>query len=302
MAGMEDFFGALDKGVGAWQDWQSLQNANDVNSQVMNSLGQNAGTLNSSIQALQDQINQGRVSAQQAYDQAKGLYDPQNAQLQSNIDTMSANLTALNDPNSPYMQMMRQKLERSDAAAGRRSQAGEREVQLAAALADYVGKYAPGINNSITTSRNQITQNQNSLADLYARMQGAGTSQQQALNQMMQQQQQLAAAQNTTGRQAGQSAVNNSAALFRNAMGAGKGLYDLFSGMGGTTAPTDWGSSYGGLGSGNTDSLWGGASTGQGFGGDSLNNQSFLSGGGNLWGNYDNNASYNGGLFNSDIW
>lgn len=39
-------------------------------------------------------------------------------------------------PNSPYAQQLRQELERKDAAAGRRSQYGPREVQLMAALAD----------------------------------------------------------------------------------------------------------------------------------------------------------------------
>lgn len=298
MAGFEDFFNMLDRGVGNYQDWQTLQNANNVNNQVMQSLGQNAGTLNTQIQSLQDQINQGRVNAQQAYDQARGLYEPQNQQLQSNIDTMTANLQALNDPNSPYMQMARQKIERSDAAAGRRSQVGDREVQLAAMLADYVGKYSPGIQNSITASRDQMTKNQNSLADLYARMQQPNIQQQQAMTQMLQQQQALAQQQNTTQRQAGLSSANNTAALLRGALGAGKGLYDLFNGFGSSQDPTSWGASYGGLGSGNTDSLWGGSYTG-GTGFDTgLNNQSFLTGGGNLWGNYDNTSN----LFSDSLW
>jgi hypothetical protein len=48
-------------------------------------------------------------------------------------------INSLNDlysPNSPYAQMMRQQLERRDAASGRRSQYGNREVELAAALAN----------------------------------------------------------------------------------------------------------------------------------------------------------------------
>jgi hypothetical protein len=45
-------------------------------------------------------------------------------------------LRAMYAPNSPYAQQLRQTLERKDAAAGRRSQYGPREVQLQAALAD----------------------------------------------------------------------------------------------------------------------------------------------------------------------
>ena len=45
-------------------------------------------------------------------------------------------LRSMFTPNSPYAQQLRQTLERKDAAAGRRSQYGPREVQLQAALAD----------------------------------------------------------------------------------------------------------------------------------------------------------------------
>lgn len=45
--------------------------------------------------------------------------------------------------NSPYMKAMRQALERKDAAAGRRSQYGPREVDLQARLAEFNGRNAP---------------------------------------------------------------------------------------------------------------------------------------------------------------
>lgn len=58
---------------------------------------------------------------------------------QSGNEALQAQLTSLGSmygPNSPYAAQLRQTLERKDAAAGRRSQYGPREVQLMAALAD----------------------------------------------------------------------------------------------------------------------------------------------------------------------
>jgi len=52
-------------------------------------------------------------------------------------------LSNLFTPNSPYAQQMRQTLERKDAAAGRRSQYGPREAQLAAQLAIHQSNMAP---------------------------------------------------------------------------------------------------------------------------------------------------------------
>jgi hypothetical protein len=49
--------------------------------------------------------------------------------------TQNNGLTNLYGPNSPYAQQLRQQLERRDAAAGRRSQYGPREVELQAKLA-----------------------------------------------------------------------------------------------------------------------------------------------------------------------
>lgn len=55
------------------------------------------------------------------------------------------NLERLFTPDSPYAQQMRQRLERRDAAAGRRSQYGSREVELAAKLAELNARTAPQI-------------------------------------------------------------------------------------------------------------------------------------------------------------
>jgi hypothetical protein len=54
-----------------------------------------------------------------------------------------ANLSDLYGPNSPYAGQLRQEMERRDAAAGRRSQYGPREVELQAKLADQYGRHAP---------------------------------------------------------------------------------------------------------------------------------------------------------------
>jgi hypothetical protein len=50
-------------------------------------------------------------------------------------------------PNSPYAQQMRQTLDRRDAAAGRRSQYGPREVELQANLANMNSRNAPVLAN-----------------------------------------------------------------------------------------------------------------------------------------------------------
>lgn len=69
-------------------------------------------------------------------------------------------LNNLYSPNSPYAQNMRQALERRDAAAGRRSQYGNREVELAGNLAQAQGQAlsSPGYANLM--NQRGISQNQ----------------------------------------------------------------------------------------------------------------------------------------------
>lgn len=55
------------------------------------------------------------------------------------------NLQGLYGQNSPYATALRQQLERRDAAAGRRSQYGPREVELQAALAGNAARLAPSL-------------------------------------------------------------------------------------------------------------------------------------------------------------
>lgn len=226
----DDFFNALGSGINLYGQLQGGQNAGNINQDVQQSLGQNAGTLQQQIADLQTQIAQGRQTAQSAYQQAQQNFAGQNPGIQANIDTMTQNLTALSDPNSPYMKQARQAMERKDAAAGRRSQWGERETQLAAMLADYVGKYSPGIQNAITQGRGQLAQNEQTLAQLYANMNNAGSQQQQTLNQLLQQQQRLAEQQHTTGRQSSNASTNNNTQMLQSALGLGRGLFGMLNG------------------------------------------------------------------------
>jgi hypothetical protein len=63
----------------------------------------------------------------------------------SNLKQQQKSLGSLFSPNSPYAQQLRQGLERKDAAAGRRSQYGPREVQLQAELARLNAGNAPAL-------------------------------------------------------------------------------------------------------------------------------------------------------------
>lgn len=71
------------------------------------------------------------------------------------IQGQISQLSSMYGPNSPYAQQLRQQLERKDAAAGRRSQYGPREVQLQAALADKAAQTAGTIGNLAQQSQTQ---------------------------------------------------------------------------------------------------------------------------------------------------
>ena len=298
----DDFFSALGQGIGAYQNYQGAQANQQGAQQVQQTLGQNTGALAEQIAALQAQLGQGGQQSQAAYDQANQLFSQQNQGLQGNIDTQTANLAALSDPNSPYMKMARQAMERKDAAAGRRSQWGERETQLAALLAEQVGKYSPGIQQSITTARGQMATNQGTLAQLYAQMQNANTQRQQALNQALQAQQAAATQQAGIGRQTQQGAANSNAAMLQSLLGVGKGLAGMFGGggggamgegyngqefMGGAGAYNPWVATYGGFGDAGFNT--------------SLNNDTFLGAGGNLFGDYSGPSTFGSGDIDWDF-
>jgi hypothetical protein len=73
-------------------------------------------------------------------------------------------LQGLYGQDSSYAQAMRQQLDRRDAAAGRRSQYGPREVELQAALAGNASRLAPTIAG---LSQNRLNSNQLLLASLF---------------------------------------------------------------------------------------------------------------------------------------
>lgn len=86
---------------------------------------------NSSMQGLQDIYNQVSPWVSGAKDIMSGL------QQYKQMNQQKGYLNSINQmyaPNSPYAQQMQQTLARTDAAAGRNSQYGNRAVQLAAAL------------------------------------------------------------------------------------------------------------------------------------------------------------------------
>lgn len=71
-----------------------------------------------------------------------------NAQGMQFAQQQAQQLADMYGPNSPYAQQLRQGLERKDAAAGRRSQYGPREVELQARLAEMQSRNAPNILNA----------------------------------------------------------------------------------------------------------------------------------------------------------
>lgn len=244
--------------INLWSGIQGMNNAGNTNSQVQSMLGQNQSTTSNAIASLQQQIAASQAAAKQQYETAQGQVGTQNAALGSQADSLAQQLAALSDPNSAYMQNARSAIERKDAAAGRRSQWGDREVQLQGTLADYVGKYAPGLNNSITSARNQISQNNQGLASLFANANAVPDRNMASLVQLLQNQLQGANAVNTTGRQAANSATNNTTGLLTN---GAKLLSNLFgngsSSNYGLSDTFNWGSNPSGV----LNGLTGGGST-----------------------------------------
>lgn len=232
---------------------QSLQNNSNINNQVQGNLGGQTSALQQQLATLQQQQAQQAQQAQEQYQAGLANVNSQNSQLQGQIDNQTANLAALSDPNSAYMQQARQAIERKDAAAGRNSQWGDRETQLAAALAGQVAQYSPGMNQAITQARNQISSNNGSLANLYQTAYGpANTSSAQQIAAL---QQQIAAAnaQNTTGRQAANAQSNSIGNMITSGGKLLGGLGSLFGGSsGGGNSILDYFGNQGSVNSGIT--------------------------------------------------
>lgn len=82
------------------------------------------------------------------------------ANRQNNKDMSNGGgLGSMFGQNSPYAQALRQQLERRDAAGGRRSQYGPREVELQAQLARMAGSMAPHMNQAAQMKMNNRQQN-----------------------------------------------------------------------------------------------------------------------------------------------
>lgn len=232
---------AINGGSNVINGLMGVGTANNVNNQVQSSLGQNTTALQQQIDALNNQINTNRQQAQDQYNNGLTSVNNSNAQLQGTIGTQTANLNALSDPNSPYMQEARQAIERKDAAAGRNSQWGDRETQLAGTLAQYVSQYSPGITQSINQAQNQISQNNQGLASLYQNANQPGNAATLAQIQALQQQIASANAANTTGRQSATAATNSifgSNGVIQGATKAIGGLAGLFGGSSSTPGAT----------------------------------------------------------------
>ena len=262
---------------GLWGNLQSMQNNNAVNQQVQPAIQQNQDTLRNQINALQGQIDTNRQQAQDMYQRSLADVTAQNQGLEGNIGTWNANLDSIRDPNSAYMQQARQAIERKDAAAGRRSQWGERETQLSAQLAEQYNKYAPGLQQQISGARGQIARNNEGLAQLYST--ANNPADRNTMSQMTALQQQLAAANaaNTTGRAAMNAQSNAQTAMLGNGIKLLGGLGGLFGNrtsggggmgygdtsnygfLGGNTYGDGWGTDQGlGYGMGQTGGALGG--------------------------------------------
>jgi hypothetical protein len=84
-------------------------------------------------------------------------------------------LSSMFGPNSAYAQQLKQQLERRDAAAGRRSQYGPREVELQAKLAQMAAQYGPNISQSNMQAQQVSNQRrQQNLSALYAMARESG--------------------------------------------------------------------------------------------------------------------------------
>jgi hypothetical protein len=96
------------------------------------------------LQAVQGGGGSPKASVGDFGDLAGNLLGMYNARKQrQGLRDQQRNLQELFSSNSPYAQQMRQRLERKDAAAGRRSQYGARETELAARLAEQQAKTFP---------------------------------------------------------------------------------------------------------------------------------------------------------------
>lgn len=152
-------FGPVGSMIGGYAGNQIGSNAfSGVNNQGIS--GQPTGTGNSNPMDFATGAGMGLASLYQNYKNQKGL--------KGQIGT----LQGMYGQGSPYAQALRQQLERRDAAGGRRSQYGPREVELQAQLARMASGNAPTLANLYAQQRGQRGQNLAQLAGLYQQMGG----------------------------------------------------------------------------------------------------------------------------------
>ena len=95
-----------------------------------------------------------------------------NNQASKGVGNMLGGLQSLYSQDSPYAQAMRQQLARRDAAAGRRSQYGPREVELQAKLAQMASGQIPAMTNLMQMQNGIRNTNMNTLLQLYGKAGG----------------------------------------------------------------------------------------------------------------------------------
>ena len=199
----------------------------------------------------------GIYSSNQAQNNAQGVTNQAN--VSQNLANSQANTLAnMYGPNSPYAAQLREQLGRKDAAAGRNSQYGPREVELQARLADAATRNAPNV----------MAANKEALAAAgkgYDARQYGTAAQGQTFSKLL--------------------GMAQQSGLLKS---AGKGLSGLFGGMGGLSMgnPGSSGNSVGGLAE--LESQAANAGSGQGW----PSAESAAS-----YGSANNNPSSNGGNF-----
>jgi len=238
---MADYLSGLSGLADLYGQYQSYQNANDINDQVKGLTGAASSAGLNTIQSLQNQILGNTSATNNAYATAQAQANNSYNDGVNSIGSMENLAQSYMDPNSSYMQMARQNIERKDAAAGRRSQWGEREVQLAGIMGEQAGKYVPALNNSIQAVRNGQNTAQQGLGQLYANMNTSSDRNNNTIVQLINGLNNTAANINSTARASGNSANNQLNGLLGAGIKAGgAALGGLFNNTSAGSGNTDW--------------------------------------------------------------
>lgn len=149
---MEDEYGETSATLGGQQHAAQAQANQDFG-------GSGFGQMYSSPQASPQQAQQGGFNMDSALNTLGtlgtlyGQY--QNYQTANNY---ANELASMYGPNSPYARQLRNQLARRDAASGRRSQYGPREVEFQAKMAAMANQIAPNVMNARNTGYSSLMQ------------------------------------------------------------------------------------------------------------------------------------------------